>query len=631
MARRARSRSSACSAIVAALAALGLFAPAPARAQTFPADAQWVSLKRSGAVLTDIAADGGATGRDIVGSAALPAGYFYGDGSFLYFRLRINDTVLQAAPANFKQAGWVCLLDIDGNLQSYELSAGLNGNTDLVELRSNTTPGNTGSPNDLSETLLKSYPVPAYAREAPAASTFGANPDFFVDWAVSQADLANAGVGPATALRFICGSSSNAQNLATDLITSTGATTLTGLATDPIACGFSGCDYACPGLGQPCTTGVGACQTSGVLLCNGQSDFCSVFPGEPGPEECNAIDDDCDGETDEDFDLGAACSVGIGACVSQGVLVCDGMGGATCSVFPGEPGPEECNAIDDDCDGETDEDFDLGTACSVGVGACEAVGARICDGMGSATCSATAGAPTDETCNGVDDDCNGVTDEGFDLGAACSAGLGACETQGALECDGMGGTTCNAQPGAPTDETCNGVDDDCDGMIDDGTCITCTEDADCGGPKSGTVCDAAADACIPGCRGTGGNGCLPHGQTCTSTDTTIGACVDVPTECQADGDCGAFGSGRVCDLQARTCIDGCRGAGGNVCPAGFTCSSETGAIGTCSPVPVVYFEGNGISCGFSRTGERGTSAGALATTLCALALLCRRRRRRRAR
>jgi hypothetical protein len=569
MARRARSPSSARTALVAALAALGLFAPARARAQVFPADAQWVPLQRSGAVLTDVAGDGGATGRDIVGNATFPAAYFHGDGSFVYFRLRINDTVLQAAPANFKQAGWVCLIDIDGNLQSYELSAGVNGNTDVVELRSNSAPGNTGSPTDPAETLLASYPVPAYGREAPAASTFGGNPDVFIDWAVSQADLANAGAGAATALRFACGSSSNAQNLATDLITSTGATTLTGLASDPIACSFSGCGYACPGLGQPCTTGVGACQSSGVLLCNGQSDYCSVFPGEPAPEECNAIDDDCDGETDEDFSLGMACSVGIGACVSQGVLICDGMGGAMCSVFPGEPAPEECNAIDDDCDGETDEDFGLGTACAVGVGACEAEGSIICDGMGGATCSATPGAPAIETCNGIDDDCNGTADEGFDLGTACSVGVGACEAEGTSICDGMGGATCNAQPGAPAAETCNGIDDDCDGAIDE-ACVTCAEDADCGGPTSGVVCDAPAEACIPGCRGTGGNGC----------------------------------------------------------PPGFTCSSDAGAIGTCSPAPAVYFEGNGVFCGVSRADERGSSAGALAMTLGSLALLRRRRRAR---
>mgnify|MGYP001087550785 CR=1 FL=1 len=38
--------------------------------------------------------------------------------------------------------------------------------------------------------------------------------------------------------------------------------------------------------------------------------------------------------------------------------------------------------------------------------------------------------------------------------------------------------------------------------------------------------------CVDGCRGTGGNGC-PTGETCTSTDGTPGICV----ECAVDGDC----------------------------------------------------------------------------------------------
>ncbi|UQA59034.1 MopE-related protein [Polyangium aurulentum] len=568
MAERARSHRSARTAFAAALAALGLVLPAAARAQSFPADAQWVPVQRSSAALDDAAGDG-ATGRDVVGSAAFPAVYFYGDGSFVYFRLRINDSVLQSPPANFKAFGWVCLVDLDNDLLSYELSAGIDGITDLVQLRSNTGPGNTGSPGDTAETLLQSYPAATHAREVVATSTFGNNPDVFIDWAVSLTDFENSGAGAAQSLRLVCGSSSNAQSLTTDFVTSTGATTLEGLSSDPVTCNFSGCTYACAGLGEPCTTGVGACEVTGVRLCSGSSSFCDALPGEPGTETCNGIDDDCDGEPDQGFGVGTACSVGIGACETTGALVCDGRGGVMCDVLPGEPTPETCNGVDDDCDGEPDQ--------------------------------------------------------GFDLGAACSVGIGACESMGELVCDAMGGTTCSATPGAPAVETCNGLDDDCNGAIDE-ICVTCSSDGDCGGPKSGTVCDLAAEACIPGCRGAGGNVC-PDGRACTSTDTTIGACVDVPTECSSDGDCGGPDSGRVCDLPSRTCTDGCRGAGGNVCPPGFACSSETGAIGTCAPVPALYFEGNGVFCGVSRAGGSGPSAGALAAIVGVLAL----RRRRRAR
>ncbi len=72
-----------------------------------------------------------------------------------------------------------------------------------------------------------------------------------------------------------------------------------------------------------------------------------------------------------------------------------------------------------------------------------------------------------ELCNGKDDNCNGSIDEGFDVGAACSAGLGVCLRSGATVCTANGAsTTCSATPGTPGTETCNGLDDDCDGTVD---------------------------------------------------------------------------------------------------------------------------------------------------------------------
>jgi len=81
-----------------------------------------------------------------------------------------------------------------------------------------------------------------------------------------------------------------------------------------------------------------------------------------------------------------------------------------------------------------------------------------------------AGTPTTEVCNNIDDDCNGVVDNGFAVGAAfpCTAGVGSCATTGPQRCSSYGGILCYAVPETPTPEVCNGLDDDCNGVVDDG-------------------------------------------------------------------------------------------------------------------------------------------------------------------
>jgi len=78
------------------------------------------------------------------------------------------------------------------------------------------------------------------------------------------------------------------------------------------------------------------------------------------------------------------------------------------------PEIERCNQLDDDCDGMVDEAFpELGGACSAGVGACASAGVLVCAPDGTQSlCDAVPGSPTDEVCDGIDNDCNGVTDEG---------------------------------------------------------------------------------------------------------------------------------------------------------------------------------------------------------------------------
>ena len=190
-------------------------------------------------------------------------------------------------------------------------------------------------------------------------------------------------------------------------------------------------------------------------------------------EVCNGKDDNCNGKTDEGVTLTGLNCGKTGVCLEAQGLCVDGT--PTCVPSLAWQATETlCDGRDNDCDGDTDEVLGSNLACTSGVGECATAGTRTCGMDGQVVCDAPKGIASQEICgNGKDDNCDGQTDEGFDVGSQCEIGRGVCHLIGKKLCslDRLA-TMCSVNPGIPdTFETCgNGLDDNCDGQTDEAGC-----------------------------------------------------------------------------------------------------------------------------------------------------------------
>jgi hypothetical protein len=290
----------------------------------------------------------------------------------------------------------------------------------------------------------------------------------------------------------------------------------------------------------------------------------------PGATEyCNGYDDNCDGTVDEDSAADAStwyadadgdtygdAASPTNACSQPAGYVADATD-CDDTRYETNPGATEyCNGYDDDCDGTVDEadavdaltwyedaDADYYGNPAVTMVECYQPTGYVSDATDCDDTRAETNPGASEYCNSIDDDCNGTVDDSYAVDASTwyadadsdtygdpSVSQNSCSQPAGYVADNTdcNDTTAAANPAA--DEVCDGIDNDCDGDID--------ED---GGVSDGSTYYADADADGYGDEGSPIEACSqPSGYVenwydCNDADSTEPITVDTTGSASGTG------------------------------------------------------------------------------------------------
>jgi hypothetical protein len=271
-------------------------------------------------------------------------------------------------------------------------------------------------------------------------------------------------------------------------------------------------DYDGDGFGSSDYTTSSCELTSGWAESDSDCDDLDAEVHPDAAEVCNGLDDDCDGSMDDDDADVSGTSTwytdndadGFGN-IDDTTEACEAPAGTVsdatdCDDSDGTVNPdatEVCNELDDDCDGAIDDaDTDItGTSTwyidhdGDGFGsadytteACEAPSGWVEDDRDCSDIDATVNPDAAEVCNEVDDDCDGSIDDDDSDTSSLSMWYADDDSDGygdadltAASCEAPEGYVSNGSDCDDADETvspdgtetCNAIDDDCDGAIDD--------------------------------------------------------------------------------------------------------------------------------------------------------------------